>query len=275
VVLKKPFYLTVADIDIYIARLGVKRSPLAVPSGVPSTTPSGAPSTPPSTTLSDSHLPSEKEFTTTALPWEDPNTIIAAWAEPCEPKTEARKERYSSEEYYWDNMAGLVMAVRKAMVRTPRRNRLEEGDWVVGYMHRSIMQKEREKEDRQEKRKDEAHGGEVVGDQKMDMNFVTDGMDSDAAKVELDLQALQAEPDLRASQAAPVPTHERYKRITVSGTKRRVYKDAEMYFQDVYPFYGGTSEAVGEMEIWSCRDLGNMKEGDLVTVWVIPEKLMK
>ncbi|KAI5800719.1 hypothetical protein FPQ18DRAFT_384297 [Pyronema domesticum] len=196
------------------------------------------------TSLSRCHGWQEKQLTTTALPFEDLNVFIAAWAELCEPKTE---ERYSNEECYWDNIAGLVMAVRKAMVRRPRRNRLQEGDWVVGYMHRSVKQ-QKEKGKEKENRKEV---GEVVGDQKLD---------SDAVKEEpalRTLQALQASPDSRGSQALQpiqVPKQEIYKRITVSGTKRRVCKMRKCTFE---------------------TDLGNMKEGDLVAVWVIPEKLLK
>ncbi|KAI5807767.1 hypothetical protein BZA77DRAFT_363013 [Pyronema omphalodes] len=177
---EKPFYLTVAEVDIYIAPLDVKQNSLAVPLGIPSAAPLEAPPAPPL----DSNPPSasEKQSTTTSLPSEDPNTIIAAWAEPCEPKTEARKERYPSEECYWDNLAGLITAARKAMVWTPRRNRLEDGDWMVGYMHRNIIQKEKEKGE------DGAHEDEVVESLKININAGTDGINLHPS------QALQAAP---------------------------------------------------------------------------------
>lgn len=118
------------------------------------------------------------------------------------------------------------------MVRRPRRNRLQEGDWVVGYMHRSVKQ-QKEKGKEKENRKEV---GEVVGDQKLD---------SDAVKEEpalRTLQALQASPDSRGSQALQpiqVPKQEIYKRITVSGTKRRVCKMRKCTFETYVPFMEG------------------------------------
>ncbi|KAI5808280.1 hypothetical protein BZA77DRAFT_298371 [Pyronema omphalodes] len=56
---EKPFYLTVAEVDIYIAPLDVKQNSLAVPLGIPSAAPLEAPPAPPL----DSNPPSASEKT--------------------------------------------------------------------------------------------------------------------------------------------------------------------------------------------------------------------